>query len=146
MDRTDFQILNILQKDSRTTLKNIGDRVGLTAPAVSERIRRLEERGVIRGFRIEVDRVKLNCGITGFILVSLDPEKYNKFCDFCQDNKDIVAHYHIIGVYNALLRFAVTGTPQLEKLLTQIKDYGDSQTAVELKTYFDQKELPLPNA
>ena len=49
MDRTDYQILNILQKDCRTTLKHIGDQVGLTAPAVSERVRRMEEKGVIRG-------------------------------------------------------------------------------------------------
>ena len=48
MDRTDYQILNILQKDCRATLKSIGDQVGLTAPAVSERTRRLEEQGVIR--------------------------------------------------------------------------------------------------
>ena len=47
MDRTDYQILNILQEDCRATLKNIGDQVGLTAPAVSERIRRLETQGVI---------------------------------------------------------------------------------------------------
>ena len=46
MDRTDYQILNILQKDCRTTLKHIGDQVGLTAPAVSERVRRMEEKGV----------------------------------------------------------------------------------------------------
>ena len=56
MDRTDYQILNILQSDSRTTLKSIGDRVGLTAPAVSERIRRMEEKGVIRHFSISIDR------------------------------------------------------------------------------------------
>ena len=47
MDRTDYQILNLLQRDSRTTLKTIGDRVGLTAPAVSERIRRMEEKGAV---------------------------------------------------------------------------------------------------
>ena len=45
MDRTDYQILNLLQADSRTTLKTIGDRVGLTAPAVSERIRRIKQYG-----------------------------------------------------------------------------------------------------
>ena len=49
MDRTDYQILNLLQADSRTTLKTIGDRVGLTAPAVSERIRRMEERATAEG-------------------------------------------------------------------------------------------------
>ena len=48
MDRTDYQILNILQADSRTTLRQIGDQVGLTAPAVSERIHRMEEKKIIR--------------------------------------------------------------------------------------------------
>ena len=47
MDRTDYQILNILQVDCRTTLKHIGDQVGLTAPAVSERVRRMEEKGLL---------------------------------------------------------------------------------------------------
>lgn len=56
MDRTDYQILNLLQDDSRCTLRRMGDLVGLTPPAVSERIRRMEESGVIRGYHIDIDR------------------------------------------------------------------------------------------
>ena len=145
MDRTDYKILNILQADSRTTLKDIGDHVGLTAPAVSERIRKMEEQGVIRGFHIDIDRERLNCNMTGFILVAPEPEKYNSFCDFCVKNPAIISHYHVIGVFNALLRFAVRGTKELDELLSSIKHYGDSQTSVELKTYFETKEIPGPN-
>ena len=145
MDRTDYQILNILQKDSRATLKSIGDQVGLTAPAVSERTRRMEEQGVIRAYRIEVDRERLNCNMTGFIFVALEPEKYNDFCEFCLNTPAITSHYHIIGVFNALLRFAVQGTQELDSLLSAIKQYGDSQTSVALKTYFDTKDIPLPS-
>ncbi len=145
MDRTDYQILNILQRDCRTTLKVIGDRVGLTAPAVSERIRRMEERGVIRDFRAEIDRERINCSMTGFILVALEPARYNAFCQFCEEHPAIVAHYRIIGVYNGLLRFAVQGTSQLERLLTAIRQYGDSRTSVALQTYFEYKDIPLPD-
>jgi Lrp/AsnC family leucine-responsive transcriptional regulator len=144
MDRTDYQILNILQADCRVTLKHIGDQVGLTAPAVSERIRRMEEKGVIRNFRIDVDRSRLDCGMTGFILVALEPEKYNSFCEFCRKNPAVIGHYHVIGVFNALLRFAVRGTLELDALLSEIKRYGDSQTSVELKTYFEVKDIPYP--
>ena len=56
MDRTDYKILNLLQQDSRITLRSIGEQVGLTPPAVSERIRKMEEDGVIRSFRVSVDR------------------------------------------------------------------------------------------
>ena len=89
MDRTDYQILNLLQRDSRTTLKNIGDQVGLTAPAVSERIRRMEEKGVIKGFSINIDRTLLDCNLTGYILVAVFPEKYSQFCKFCEDTPAI---------------------------------------------------------
>ena len=145
MDRTDYKILNILQVDCRTTLKDIGDRVGLTAPAVSERIRKMEEQGIIRGFHIDVDRERLDCSMTGFILVAPEPEKYNSFCEFCQKNPAIISHYHVIGVFNALLRFAVRGTRELDDLLSSIKHYGNSQTSVELKTYFETKEIPDQN-
>ena len=79
MDRTDYQILNLLQNDCRATLKVIGEQVGLTAPAVSERIRRMEEAGVIRNFRIDVDRRQLDCNITGFIFVAKKKNKWNAY-------------------------------------------------------------------
>ena len=145
MDRTDYKILNILQVDCRTTLKDIGDQVGLTAPAVSERIRKMEEHGIIRSFHIDVDRERLDCSMTGFILVAPEPEKYNSFCEFCQKTPAIISHYHVIGVFNALLRFAVRGTRELDELLSAIKHYGNSQTSVELKTYFETKEIPNQN-
>ena len=118
MDRTDYQILNILQADSRCTLRHIGDQVGLTPPAVSERIRRMEECGVIRSYRIDIDRTRLDCAV--------------------------ISHHHVIGVFNALLQFAVRDTKELDALLAEIKTYGDSRTSVELKTLFDIKEIPLP--
>ena len=144
MDRTDYQILNLLQRDSRTTLKNIGDQVGLTAPAVSERIRRMEEKGVIKGFSINIDRTLLDCNLTGYILVAVFPEKYSQFCKFCEDAPAITAHHHLVGKLNALLRFAVADTRQLDTLLAAIKQYGDSQTSVELGACFERKDIPLP--
>ena len=134
MDRTDYQILNLLQDDSRCTLRRMGDLVGLTPPAVSERIR----------YHIDIDRTKLDCNITGFISVALEPDKYDKFCDFCASQSAIISHYHMVGEFNALLRFAVRDTQQLDQLLSLIKKFGDSRTSIELKTLFDSKEIPLP--
>lgn len=144
MDRTDYQILNLLQRDSRTTLKCIGDQVGLTAPAVSERIRRMEEKGVIKRFSISIDRTLLDCNLTGFILIALFPEKYSQFCKFCEETPAITAHHHLVGKLNGLLRFEVKDTHELDNLLSNIKQFGDSQTSVELDTYFEYKDAPLP--
>ena len=144
MDRTDYQILNLLQNDCRATLKVIGEQVGLTAPAVSERIRRMEEAGVIRNFRIDVDRRQLDCNITGFILVAPEPDKYERFCRFCEKTPAILSQSHPIGIFNAVLRFAVRDTQELDAILSSIQRYGNSQTSVELGLYFDHKDIPLP--
>ena len=144
MDRTDYKILNLLQEDCRKTLRAIGEHVGLTPPAVAERIRKLEDEGIIRSYRISIDRTKLDSGITGFIMVAPEPEKYTAFCAFCERRPEITEHYHVIGHYNAMLRFAVRNTNALDDLLSQIKLYGDSRTSVELKTVFAAKDLPLP--
>ena len=144
MDRTDYKILNLLQEDCRRTLRAIGEEVGLTPPAVAERIRKLEEDHVIRSYRVGVDRTRLDCGMTGFIMVAPKPEKYADFCTFCEETPQIIEHHHVIGNYNAMLRFAVRDTNALDELLTKIKRYGDSRTSVELKTCFDTKALQLP--
>ena len=143
VDRTDYKILNLLQEDCRKTLRVIGEEVGLTPPAVAERIRKLEEEGVIESYRIHIDRTRLNCGMTGFIMVAPEPEKYAAFCAFCERTPEITAHSHVIGNFNAVLRFAVKDTNALDTLLAQIKTYGDSRTSVELKTYFGVKSLQI---
>ncbi|MCI8678921.1 MAG: Lrp/AsnC family transcriptional regulator, partial [Lawsonibacter sp.] len=77
-------------------------------------------------------------------LVAVFPEKYGQFCKFCEDTPAITAHHHLVGKLNALLRFAVADTRQLDTLLASIKQYGDSQTSVELGACFEQKDVPLP--
>lgn len=144
VDRTDYKILNLMQEDSRKTLRTIGEQVGLTPPAVAERIRKLEDDGIIRSYQISIDRTRLDCSITGFIMVAPEPEKYAAFCAFCEQASEITEHCHVIGTYNAMLRFAVRDTNALDDLLSRIKVYGDSRTSIELKTYFSAKELRLP--
>ena len=86
----------------------------------------MEECGVIRSYRIDIDRTRLDCNITGFISVSLEPEKYAAFCVFCEQSPAVISHHHVIGVFNALLQFAVRDTKELDALLAEIKTYGDS--------------------
>ena len=144
MDATDYKILNLLQADCRITLRAIGDQVGLTPPSVSERIRKMEDEGVIRSYGVEIDRTRLGYAVTGYIMAAPEPEKYGAFCAFCEGHPAVVEHHHLIGSYNALLRFAVKDTNELEELLSRIKTFGDSRTELELKALFRAKELPLP--
>lgn len=141
MDQTDIKIMNILQFDCKTTTREIGRQVGLTAPAVSERITRLRESGAIQGFRAKIDPAVIGKKLAAYIMVNVPPEVYPAFCAFAEENKAITEHHHIIGPHNALLKIQVTDSEELEQHLREIRKFGLSQTAVELKTYFDQKSF-----
>ena len=75
LDETDLEILSLLAADARRPFSELGDRVGLSGPAVSDRVTRLEETGVIEGFTVDVDRTKLRAGVPVLIDVELPPNR-----------------------------------------------------------------------
>lgn len=141
MDQTDIKIINILQEDCKTTTREIGRMVGLTAPAVSERIARLRDTGTITSFRATVDPAAVGKKLAAYIMINVPPESYAKFCGFAEKSAAIVEHHHIIGQNNALLKVLVTDAKELEAELDKIRTFGLSQTSVVLKTLFDHKPL-----
>ncbi len=143
MDRTDIKIMNILQQDCKTTTREIGKQVGLTAPAVSERIMRLRESGAIQAFRAKLNANVVGKKLSAYIMINVPPESYTKFCAFVEKNPAIVEHHHIIGVNNALLMIRVADSAELEHQLGEIRKFGMSQTSILLNTYFDQKPLDI---
>lgn len=141
MDNTDIKIINILQDNCKTSTREIGQMVGLTAPAVAERINRLKDAGVIEGFHAQINETLLGNHIGAFMLINVPPKEYASFCKFCEDNPAIVEHHHIVGLNNVLLRVRVGDAQELEVLLRQIRKYGLSNTSVLLSTYFKQKDF-----
>lgn len=141
LDSIDRKIINRLQLDCRVTLKCIARQVGLTPPAVAERITRLEEHGIIRGHTVGIDRLSIGYPISGFILVAPRTDRYHDFCGFCENCENIDRHYRLDGAYQALLHFAVRKISDLDLLLQHIKSYGNSVTSIELGVFFDRKDL-----
>lgn len=142
MDRTDIRIINLLQENAKLPAKDIGAAVGLSAPAVAERINRLREADVISGFHAKVNDAKMGNGIAAFVSVNVPPAEYASFCAFCEEEPSVAEHHHIIGLNNALIRVRVPDTEALEELLARIRRFGLSNTSVLLSTYFTQKSFP----
>lgn len=136
MDATDIKIINYLAKNGRATIKEIGQNVSLSSPAVTERIKRLEERDVIKGYHAEINYAKLGKSMQAMVSVDVDLKKYDKFCEFCRGKDSILSLVHIIGPYNALLMVAVADADELSQLLAQINIFGVSQTSVILNKVF----------
>ncbi|HKK95879.1 MAG TPA: Lrp/AsnC family transcriptional regulator [Anaerovoracaceae bacterium] len=141
MDNTDKDILRILQKNSKATLKEMGEMVNLTSPAVMDRIRKMEDNGVIAGYFTKIDSSKLGMTMEAFISVDVNQKKYDAFCKFCNDSKNIISHHHIIGPYNAMLQVIIIDSNELSKLLNSLNFFGATQTSVILDTHFSNLVL-----
>jgi len=122
MDDIDVKILEILQKHGRTRRNDLAEAVGLSLPAASERLRKLEEQEVITGYFAKVDSKKLGRDITAFIHVTVDSSKhYGSFLEHAQSLDDVLECHAITGEGTHLLKVRTTNTASLEKLLAKIQ-------------------------
>lgn len=141
MDSTDKKILNILQGNARISMKELGTLVGLTSPAVTERVRRLEEEGIIEGYRTIIKRGKIQRGIAAFINMEIASSSWNRLEKYCEESPYVLELYHTIGVYGAMLKVFVPDTEEFEKFQHDLGKYGNTTSSVILSARFSQKEL-----
>lgn len=141
MDATDFKIIELLQEDGRISMKDLGKIVGLTSPAVSERVKRLEESGVIKGYKAIVNPDKLGRVIKSFINISLPSENYQTFIDYVKRDNRIVECHHITGDDCLLLKVIVPDMYALEQVIDKIKQVGRTKTSVILSTIIEGKSI-----
>jgi Lrp/AsnC family transcriptional regulator, leucine-responsive regulatory protein len=141
MDITDHKIIEMLQTDGRISMKDLGKIVGLTSPAVSERVKRLEEAGIITGYKAVVNPEKLNKIIKAFITVGLPGDKYKDFLDLAENRNSIIECHHITGDDCLVLKVIVKNMDELEKLIDDIKALGRTKTSVILSTPIETKPI-----
>ena len=138
---SDYRIIEILQKDGRISMKDLGKIVGLTSPAVSERVKRLEESGVIEGYRAIVNPDALGRVIKAFIHISLPSDKYDSFLETAKEDPRIVECHHITGDDCSLLKVIVQDMYELESVIDGIKTIGSTKTSVILSTPIQSKSI-----
>lgn len=141
MDMTDHKIIEILQEDGRISMKDLGKIVGLTSPAVSERVKRLEESGIIEGYKAIINPDALGRVIKAFIHISLPNNMYKKFLDEARKDPRIVECHHITGDDCSVLKVIVKDMYELEEVIDTIKEIGSTKTSVILSTPIQAKSI-----
>jgi Lrp/AsnC family transcriptional regulator, leucine-responsive regulatory protein len=120
MDELDYRIVDLLQRDGRATQLEISRAVGLSQPAVAERIRKLEERAVITGYAARVDAAKLGKDITAFIGVSIEHPKYFEgFARKVLAMPEVLETHRVAGQDSYLLKVRTANTRTLDTLLVE---------------------------
>ncbi|MGZ8571681.1 MAG: Lrp/AsnC family transcriptional regulator, partial [Actinomycetota bacterium] len=118
LDRRDLEIIAALQEDARATYADVGERVGLSASAVHERVRKLEKAGVIRGYRAVVDPEAVGLFVTAFVAVTpMDPTQPDDVPDRISEIPEVEACFSVAGESNYLLKVRTRTTSDLEELI-----------------------------
>jgi Lrp/AsnC family leucine-responsive transcriptional regulator len=120
MDALDYRIVDMLQRDGRATQLELSRAVGLSQPAVAERIRKLEERGVIMGYAARVDATKLGKDITAFIGVNIEhPKHFEGFAKKVLAMPEVLEAHRVAGQDSYILKVKTQNTKTLDQLLVE---------------------------
>ena len=146
LDALDQRILRELQRDARLSMRELGRRVELSAPAVTERVRRLEETGVILGYGARVATRALGRSITAFVGVQGSGKRDPELVRWAQANDDVLECHSVTGDNSCILKVAVADVQALETLLAQLIGLGFTcQTSIVLSTPLEGKLLLPPS-
>jgi Lrp/AsnC family transcriptional regulator, leucine-responsive regulatory protein len=148
LDQIDIQILTLLQEHCKMPLAKIGQQVGLSAPAVIERIKKLEESGVITGYAATLDARKLGCDITAFIgVLTATPRGISDVEAQIDSRPEVLECHHVTGGYTLLLKVRTANTTTLEELISHLRSIegvARTETMVVLSTHTERQLVLTP--
>ncbi|MDJ0632820.1 MAG: Lrp/AsnC family transcriptional regulator [Xenococcaceae cyanobacterium MO_188.B29] len=134
LDTTSWQLLEALQEDARLSYAELGRRVGLSPPAAAERIKRMEEMGIIAGYRVEIDAEKIGLPITALIALTTTPQQYPQVISLMINLVEIQFCHHVTGDSSFIMEARVSSIAHLEKLIEQLSQYGQTKTSIVLSS------------
>jgi len=130
LDAIDRRLLEELQSDARLSLAELGRRVGLSSPAVAERLQRLEAEGVIRGYHAEVDPTALGYSLTVVIRIRPAPRELTKVADLARATPEVVECQRITGEDCFFMKAHVRDVMHMEELIDRFNPYGVTTTSI----------------
>lgn len=134
IDEIDWKILRQLQKNARITFAELGRHVGLTTPAVIERVRKLEDAQVITGYRAVIDATKVGLPITAFIRMSITGVDYSHIIEVAEQSKEVLECHRGTGGDSFILKVAVADVEHLQTLIDRLTPYGITTTSIVLSS------------
>lgn len=151
IDQIDRQILEILQSRAKITNARLSEEIGLSPAPTLERVKKLEQMGVITSYHARVDPQKIGLGVSTFVLVSLmghNKANIEGFIQAINQIPEIIECHHITGAGDFILRIIAKDISSYQKLMlekvSEIKEVDNMQSMVVLSTFKDSKVLPVP--
>ncbi len=147
LDAIDLQILDTLQEQGRIPLVKLGEQVGLSSPSVIERVKKLEDGGIIAGYHASVNARQLGKDVTAFIGVSIShPKTIALFEQTVSQLDDVLECHHVTGQHTILLKIKTDNTSSLERLISTIRSIegvSRTETQVVLSTHTERSTIVM---
>jgi len=148
LDPIDRKLLSLIQDNAKLSQAELAKAVGLTAPSVNERIRKLERSGVIRGYVALLDERKLGHDITAFVEIFIEHPKFESgFIEAVGDMDEVLECHHITGEFSLLLKVRVRDMQAFRKLLIEklntVRGVRQTRTLIVLATSKEQRRIKI---
>ncbi|MDE3133825.1 MAG: Lrp/AsnC family transcriptional regulator [Acidobacteriota bacterium] len=143
-DDVNLALLRELQADPRIATSELARRIGMSAPAVRERIQRLEAAGVIAGYRVVIDPASVGLPITAFARIRPLPGALPKIAELAAETPEVTECYRITGEDCFLIKLHAPALDQLERILDRFLAFGNTTTSIVVSTTVAARQPPLP--
>lgn len=144
LDDKGWALLHELQLDARLSFGELGRRVGLSTPAVAERVRNLEAAGVITGYRAEIDLKKLGLPILAVIRVSAVGDVLPRITAVAQAMREVLECHRGTGADSFIMKVAVSSVAHLESVIDRLTPFGTTSTSIVLSSPVERRLLERP--
>jgi Lrp/AsnC family transcriptional regulator, leucine-responsive regulatory protein len=144
LDARNVELLSLLSADPRMGTSELARRIGMSAPAVRERIQRLEESGVIKGYRLEIDSRALGYAVAAFVRVRPMPGALPKITALAQRLPEVSECYRITGEDCFIMKVHLESLDRLDRILDQFLAFGQTTTSLVQSAPVPPRALPLP--
>jgi Lrp/AsnC family leucine-responsive transcriptional regulator len=144
LDQRNLELLRLLRANPRISLSELARRVGMSAPAVRERVARLEEGGVILGYRLEIDGRSLGFPIVAMVRIRPMPGKLPKIVELAQATREISECHRITGEDCFLIKLHLRSLDELDPILDKFLAFGQTTTSLLQSSPVPPRALPLP--
>jgi Lrp/AsnC family leucine-responsive transcriptional regulator len=143
LDDVNLRVLKELEADGRLGMAELGRRIGMSAPAVAERVQRLERAGVIRGYRAELDPTALGFPVSAVVRIRPSPGQLQRIPEIARESAEVAECYRITGEDCYLLRLHLRAIDELEDVLDRFTPYGLTTTSIVHSSPVPRRGPPL---
>ncbi|KKB65313.1 AsnC family transcriptional regulator [Robbsia andropogonis] len=144
MDDLDWKLLSLLQRNGRMTYTDLGRQVHLSVPAVTERVKRLEEGGVIESYGARINPVAAGYNVSAMIGITVPQPAKSKFLKLLESIAEVLECHHVTGADSYVIRLVALNMTDLEQLIERINLYGETRTSIVMSTPLASRGVGQP--